>query len=123
MRPFPSACIAALGYGGWAFIAQQFDAALGSSSVAVRAAVVQASFAFISTLMLGHFARYMYAQSHSRALAFISCSLLLCLVPSSLHVLNQSPQIFLAVLPGLIVGHCYLSGLVYFELGRSKVAR
>jgi hypothetical protein len=117
LQPVPSASLAALGYGGWSFWVQGSQALTESLS----AAIVQGSFAFLSTLFLGQLASWLFLRFQSKLFVFISCSLLLCTVPSLLHTFNQSQQILFAILPGLIVGHLYLCSLLWFKLDAQEL--
>jgi hypothetical protein len=117
LQPVPSASLAALGYGGWAFWVQDSQALTESLS----AAMVQGSFAFLSTLFLGQLAGWLFLRFQSKLIVFISCSLLLCTVPSLLHTINHSQQILFAILPGLFVGHLYLCSLLWFKLDAQEL--
>ncbi|WP_143698145.1 hypothetical protein [Vibrio sp. qd031] len=118
LQPIPSAGLAALGYGGWAFWVQDSQTFTESLS----AAMVQGSFAFLSTLFLGQVARWLFLRFQSKLVVFICCSLLLCTVPSLLHTINHSQQILFAILPGLIVGHLYLCSLLWFQLDAQELS-
>jgi hypothetical protein len=106
--PLPSAIIAALGYGSWTYWVQQSPQSL----TAFSAAIIQAGFAFTSTLLLGSLALYCVKHLKSSQLSFFVCSLMLCTIPSLLHVVNQTEHILFAILPGLLIGHLYLVSLL-----------
>jgi hypothetical protein len=100
---------AAAFYGGWAMYSNwQFDI-----NTVITAGIVQGGFAFISTLVLTSLVIYLLSRNGATPIkVFIQSSLALTSIPLLLHLSAGTPNILMAMLPGLIVGHIYLWGLI-----------
>lgn len=109
--------VAALVYGGWAAYSNWgFD-----MSTALMAALVQGGFAFASTWLLTRAVKYLVARYTEAMLSaikvklvvFAQCCFLLVVIPAGLHLAVGTPNILMAMLPGLIVGNIYLGYIVH----------
>ena len=104
--------VAALVYGGWA----AYSNLMFGLSAAIPAALVQGGFAFSSTWLLNRTVQWLvdkhvkkgFSPAHVRLIVFAECSLLLLVIPLVLHLMVGTPNIFMAMLPGLVVGNLYL---------------
>lgn len=108
MLPLPSAAIAMLVYGAWAFCANY----VVDITMALTAAAIQGSYAFVMTFFLAKSAVYCYGLfGEGVAALFISftlCFLVLLTVPTVLHLIAGTPNILLTILPGLLWGSGYI---------------
>ena len=125
-----SPVFAAIGYGGWA----AFSNWQHGMDIALMAGLVQGGFAFTSTLLLTHWVLWLlasnkapsYKASSSKATVvgvFIQSSLVLVGIPGVLHYWAGTPNIVLAMLPGLLVGHGYLAYLIYHNYPLNTVSK
>lgn len=112
--------IAGLAYGGWS----AFSNWEHGMQAALLAFLVQGAFAFTSTYILGRMVATTAAKCaniQSSALQLLSVfmvgSTFLWATPTILHLIAGTPNILMAMLPGLIVGHIYL-----FVITRNQLA-
>lgn len=112
--------IAGLAYGGWS----AFSNWEHGMQAALLAFLVQGAFAFTSTYVLGR----IVAKTADKCAAiqnavmqlfavFMVGSTFLWATPTVLHLIAGTPNILMAMLPGLIVGHIYL-----FVITRNQLA-
>lgn len=106
---------AVIGYGGWALFSNLAeDSALAAQTIALRAAIIQGSYAGLLTLVNLVVLETIFLRLNHR----LSCrnniiaTLLIAtgaqyslIVP--VHWLNATPNILLTLLPGLIIGSCF----------------
>lgn len=106
---FGAPAFAALFYGGWAtYCNWAYD-----MKVALTAGLVQGGFAFTSTLILTSLVLYLLKRNNATfTRVFAQSSFPLVTIPALLHFLAGTPNILAAMLPGLVVGHIYLWGLI-----------
>ena len=105
LTPYLAPYVALLAYGGWAAFSNM---AFGMKPM-LLAFLVQGSFAFVSTWLLTKLVIALLKQQSGRRMpVFLLCSFLLAAIPASLHALAGTPNIFQAMLPGLILGNGYL---------------
>lgn len=113
-RPRPAqlaiALLAALGYGGWAWLSN----CQGDPHVALRAMLIQGSYSALLTLanvvvLESVFARLTpQLQWRSNLAATLSAATILqyaVIVP--IHWLNRTPEIVLTLLPGIVIGSIF----------------
>lgn len=101
--------IAGLFYGAWAAYSNWMD----SMHTAIVAGTIQASFAFMSTLLLTSLVLHLLERHRSQPrIVFLQSSLALIGTPATLHLIAGTPNILTAMLPGLVIGHVYLWGLI-----------
>ena len=112
--------IAGLAYGGWS----AFSNWEHGTQTALLAFLVQGAFAFTSTYVLGRIvAKTADKCAHiknglvQRLVVFTASSTFLWATPTALHLIAGTPNILMAMLPGLIVGHIYL-----FVITRNQLA-
>lgn len=109
---FLIAMAAAAGYGGWAVYAN-FE---HGTQAWMMAGVIQASYAFISTLCITHVARWTYLKYQCGikgvCAGFGMSFLVMLAIPLSVHNFFGTPDIFQTILPGLIWGSVYLLGFL-----------
>ena len=111
-----SPIIAALVYGGWgAYSNLEFG-----PRVFIAAGLAQGAFAFLSTWGLArlvhiliHHGRQRMQQTAAQLSAFAGGSGVLITVPALMHLAAGTQSILMAMLPGLVIGHCYLGLLIY----------
>lgn len=103
-----TALAAAIGYGGWAVYAN-FE---HGAHAWIMAGVIQASYAFLSTLMITHVARYAFLKFNCAyrgiAAGFIISFIVMLAIPVTVHEIAGTPNILETILPGLIWGSIYL---------------
>ena len=108
------AAIAFVGYGGWALYSNIMDGSEASMIIAWRAACIQGVYSAIVTLvnmlMLEFsFSRYFFEHPPTLARAYSVATVLLLqysmIVP--VHILNGTPNIFITLLPGMIIGTAF----------------
>ncbi|MBU2863239.1 hypothetical protein KO489_05245 [Reinekea forsetii] len=112
LHPHWAACIALLGYGSWAALANSNY----GLKVSLLAFSIQGSFAFVSTLFSGLVAIYIFQKLPFKPLKYAASLLItmtcLCAIPFILHRVAQTPNIFASMLPGIVIGTLYLSLLL-----------
>lgn len=116
LQPHWAALLALLAYGGWSALC---NAAFGTTSM-LLAFAIQGGYAFASTLLLGRIAKRLMqtlgTSPHAHTMTFLICLILMCAIPLSLHRLAGTPEIFISLLPGLIIGSLYLASLLRLGL-------
>ncbi|WP_026959738.1 hypothetical protein [Aliagarivorans taiwanensis] len=123
LSPWQISLLAAVIYGSWAGWVNSDH----GSMVALRAGLVQASYAFVSTALVTYIARYFLLKPWSSpwplaAALGVGWSCLLA-IPLSLHHWQNTPDIFEAIAPGLAIGTLYLySYCHYFDGNRAEGA-
>lgn len=106
--------LAAAVYGSWAGYSNASDSSL---TVWITSALVQGSFAFCATLLLTQIVVSLLLWRNSRlpkGLVFALCSMVLLLVPTVMHLMVGTPSLIQSILPGAVIGHCYLAYLVFY---------
>ncbi|MGH1372673.1 MAG: hypothetical protein ACRBBW_11585 [Cellvibrionaceae bacterium] len=106
--------LAACAYGSWAGYSN-FESQ--SLSVWMMAALIQAGFAFVATLLLTRLVLLLSQWRHSRLnpyQVYGYCSLILISAPTLLHFLAGTPYVLQSILPGALIGHGYLVYLVFY---------
>lgn len=115
LKPIPAAIIALFLYGSWAGFS---NANYGTSAV-ISAFIIQGLFAFTATLSLGALAGKLYRQFNATrsalVLSFLICMLIALCVPSGLHFVFGTAEILRSILPGLVIGSCYIATLLITE--------
>lgn len=99
---------AAMGYGAWAVYAN-FEHAF---MVFMIAGLIQASYAFLSTLCITHVARWVFLKFkcglRGVSAGFVLSFLLMFMIPITVHSSVGTPDVWQTILPGLIWGSIYL---------------
>jgi hypothetical protein len=107
--------LAAAVYGAWAGFSNW---SAPSASAWIIAAIVQGTFAFVSTLLLTKMVVFLL-QWKTSTLAwwqvYLLCSAVLLFVPSFLHFIAGTPHIIHSILPGAVIGHVYLGYLIFLS--------
>ena len=113
LTPKVNAVIAALVYGSWAAFAN-YEHGLFAWS---KAAIIQALYAFASTLSVSVLAQkiYEYFKGTWRALAFgfFGSFALMITIPFTIHWIAMTPDIIETIAPGPIIGSFYLMGFLW----------
>ncbi|MGH1376828.1 MAG: hypothetical protein ACRBCK_10835 [Alphaproteobacteria bacterium] len=106
------ALAAALGYGSWAVFAN-FE---HGTHAWLMAGIVQAVYAFISTLSITHVARWTFIRYKCGIKGIITgfgmSFVVMLAIPLSVHNFFGTPDIWQTILPGLIWGSIYLLGFL-----------
>lgn len=109
-RSLVSGAIGFVGYGGWAFSA---NLAYGLEA-AVKAALTQGSYSFALTLVITVLMEYLYGLLAKPLLRFCVTFFGTCTVLYStswgVNFLAGTPEIFMTILPGMIIGTIYTLG-------------
>ncbi|WP_411993156.1 hypothetical protein [Agarivorans sp. DSG3-1] len=108
LSPWQIALLAALVYGAWA----AFVNSEHGNGVALKAGLVQGSYAFVSTWLISFIAKWMLLRwgfSQTVRWSAMSVSWLVMLaIPVVLHTWQKTPDLVEAILPGLAIGSLYL---------------
>ncbi|GDY26989.1 hypothetical protein AHAT_28790 [Agarivorans sp. Toyoura001] len=108
LSPWQIALLAALVYGAWA----AFVNSEHGNGVAIKAGLVQGSYAFVSTWLISFIAKWMLLRwgfSQTVRWSAMSVSWLVMLaIPVVLHTWQNTPDLVEAILPGLAIGSLYL---------------
>ncbi|MDO6763226.1 hypothetical protein [Agarivorans sp. 1_MG-2023] len=108
LSPWQIALLAALVYGAWA----AFVNSEHGNAVALKAGLVQGSYAFVSTWLISFIAKWMLLRwgfSQTVRWSAMSVSWLVMLaIPVVLHTWQKTPDLVEAILPGLAIGSLYL---------------
>jgi len=121
LNPKTSAILAFFIYGGWSgYCNIEY-----SELIALKAALIQGLFAFTATLGITVLARYLFNRwgKNKAALctSFLFCFIILATVPSTIHWLLKTPEIFYSILPGLIWGSLYILGYLIMFHKRAQI--
>jgi hypothetical protein len=112
ISPFLAAVAAAIVYGGWAIYANYEHGAHAWT----MAGIVQASYAFISTLTITHIAHWAFLRtgggSRGITTGFVASFIVMAAIPITVHTIAMTPDILQTILPGLIWGSLYLLGFL-----------
>ncbi|EAR08720.1 hypothetical protein [Reinekea blandensis] len=112
LKPHVSALFAFIGYGSWAALS---NSSFGWSTSMV-ALMIQGSFAFTSTLLLGRFtlqlSHRLGTSRRAQTTVWLISLTLLVSIPLSLHLLAGTPNTLRTMLPGLLIGNLYVFGLL-----------
>ncbi|MEJ2041926.1 MAG: hypothetical protein P8X74_12275 [Reinekea sp.] len=107
-HPLMSSVLAFIAYGLWAAFSNWEFGQLS----ALKALLIQGSFAFSATLFLTLLAKTLYFHLGRNlaafAGAFFICFLIISIVPATLHWLAHTPNILQTILPGLVWSSVYL---------------
>ena len=118
---FLTALAAGIVYGGWAVYAN-YD---HPPHTWIMAGIIQATYAFISTLSITHVARKTF-EKHDCGIkgimaGFMMSFIVMLAIPLSVHSFFETPNIWKTMLPGLIWGSIYLlSFLITLHMAQSK---
>ena len=108
LSPWQIALLAALVYGAWA----AFVNSEHGNQAALKAGLVQGSYAFVSTWLISFIAKSMLAYwGYSQGVRWSAMSvswLVMLAIPVLLHTWQQTPDLLEAILPGLAIGSLYL---------------
>jgi hypothetical protein len=103
-----AATAAAIIYGGWAIYAN-FEHGAHAWGMA---GIVQATYAFVSTLTITHIAHWVFLKSNGGLrgviTGFIASFIVMAAIPVTIHNIAATPDILQTILPGLIWGSGYL---------------
>lgn len=103
-----TALAAGIGYGGWAVYAN-FE---HGTHAWLMAGIVQAIYAFLSTLTVTHCARLVFLKFkcgiRGVATGFVASFILMLIIPITVHASIGTPDIWQTITPGLIWGGIYL---------------
>ena len=111
---------AVFGYGGWAYFSNCFVEMNNAEMVALRAAIIQGSYAGLLTLINVVVLEGLFLWFNDKLsclgnmLTTVSCATAMqysIIVP--VHLLNGTPNILLTLAPGLVIGTLFSSGYVY----------
>jgi len=117
--PWLAACV----YGGWAGYSNFGES--GASSW-IAAAIVQGSFAFVATLLLTKCVVFLLQWRNGwlpSGAAYCLCSMVLLVVPIAMHLIAGTPNLMQSILPGAVIGHCYLGYLIFYADVHSSASR
>jgi hypothetical protein len=104
LNPWLVAALAALVYGAWAgFVNREYG-----GDVAFRTFAAQGAYAFVATALVSWVARMALGRGLTRWQAMAAASVVMVGTPLCIHLFNHTPDIFEAMLPGLIIGSIYL---------------
>lgn len=110
-----SAILAALVYGAWAAYAN----AEHGSFIAARSGLGQGIYAFVSTWLVAMVAFKSVGFSNNRILqifiAFTLTFLVMLTIPLVIHMVLQTPNVWQAILPGLVWGSGYILVLLWLK--------
>ena len=113
--------IAALVYGVWAGWVNSDHGV----NVGLRVGLVQAAYAFVSTLTVAEAAKWLFKRSNESWLAltlvFIATFFVMLAIPVAVHWLAMTPDIIEAIAPGLLWGSLYILVLLYSLKTQSRV--
>ena len=117
LRSLWPALAALMGYGAWAY----YINAVYEPALALRAGLIQGSYAFVLTLLASLLYEWLFAVLRNRALRktlTVGAGLVLQLVTIvSIHLVAGTPAILATVTPGLLIGGVY-AALYVNLLGR-----
>jgi len=107
-----TAILAAVVYGAWAGFANSEH----GFSIWVKAALVQAIYAFASTLSITHIAQFVFLKFKCGfsgiVTGFLASFIVMIATPLLVHNAVGTPDIWEAILPGMIWGSIYLAGFL-----------
>lgn len=107
-----AATAAAIIYGGWAIYAN-FEHGAHAWGMA---GIVQATYAFVSTLTITHIAHWAFLRtgggSRGITTGFVASFIVMAAIPITVHTIAMTPDILQTILPGLIWGSLYLLGFL-----------
>jgi len=118
VRPYLIALVAVLGYGGWAY----YSNAMVDTTIAFRAACIQGGYSGLLTLfnvllleaLFRRFDPYLSCNLNMATTLAIATTLQYAVI-IPVHMLNQTPNILVTLLPGFVIGTlfsaAYLVGL------------
>lgn len=100
--------VAALVYGLWAgWVNSEHGIDTG-----IRVGLVQAAYAFLSTLTVAEAAKWMYSRITPSfvhlTLTFLATFFVMLAIPLAVHSIANTPDIMEAILPGLLWGSLYV---------------
>lgn len=109
-----SAIAAFFGFGAWAYLANSAE----GHEIALRSAILQGSLSFMFTFVGSSIMEFMVRLSENNLTRFLlavvtNLSVVYGFVISS-HVINGTPNIFLTILPGLIITVIYCVSYSWF---------
>lgn len=108
------AVAALIGYGGWAVYSNIMDGSKSSMIIAWRAGCIQGVYSAILTLVNMLMLEFSYRRFFSGytpllarvyAVASVMFAQYLLIVP--IHIVNGTPNIFLTLLPGIVIGSLF----------------
>ncbi len=107
-----TAILAAVIYGSWA----GFTNSEHGFSLWIKAALAQGVYAFISTLSITHIAKFVFLKFKCGlagiATGFLASFFVMIAIPLLVHNAVGTPDIWEAILPGMIWGSIYLAGFL-----------
>lgn len=107
-----TAILAAIIYGAWAGFANSEH----GLSIWVKAALAQGVYAFISTLSITHIAKFVFLKFKCGLsgiiIGFLASFVVMIAIPLIVHNAIGTPDIWEAILPGIIWGSIYLAGFL-----------
>lgn len=106
--PWQIALLAACGYGLWAgWVNNEYG-----GDIALKTALIQGTYAFLSTSVITLIAtkllRYLSFSDASRWVSLIVSWLVMLAIPILLHTWQDTPDLFEAITPGVLIGSIYL---------------
>jgi hypothetical protein len=108
LNPWQIALLAAIVYGAWAgWVNSEYG-----NNIALKASLVQASYAFFLTALVSLVARqllnYFNFSRAARWIALLASWLVMLAIPVILHTWQHTPDLLEAILPGATIGSVYL---------------
>lgn len=125
MTKFLITLAAIIGYGGWAFYSNSSPSMMQDQSVimmvAYRAACIQGLYAGLLTLInlwllekiFASFPAERLTLKTRRIITVIAATIAQYSLIISVHVVNQTPNIFITLLPGFIIGTTFSTVYLY----------
>ena len=104
--------IAVLGYGGWAYYSNLSPQGTADSQmIALRAGIIQGGYSGILTLVNVIVLEALFLRLNARLscrvnmfVTVLSAALVQYAIIIPVHIMNQTPNIFITLLPGFIIG-------------------
>ncbi len=100
-------------YGGWAFFANMGH----GEDIAMRSGLVQGSYSLVLTFIMTLVTEFLYLRLLNVSVSALVVSVILFSSAYSIHVLVGTPEIFMTIFPGWVIGSIYT---VFYLLGLQR---